>query len=85
MRTDDAFSAPSEGRRPVDEAALGRWRERVSQSVQPIWLHTEVERRMGERLALIKRPAQTALIWDAGEAGHAGQVAGGRGDEIIQI
>lgn len=75
MRTDDAFSAPSEGRRPVDEATLGRWRERVSQSVQPIWLHTEVGRRMAERLALIKRPAQTALIWEA---------AGGLGDEIIQ-
>ena len=59
----------------MDVGALERWRERLSQSSQPIWLHTEVGRRMGERLALIKRPAQTALIWEA---------AGGLGDEIIQ-
>lgn len=59
----------------MDEGALRRWRDRLTQSSQPIWLHAEVGRRMGERLALIKRPARTALIWET---------AGGCGDEITQ-
>ena len=63
MRSLTPPPSPSHGRRPVDEVALQRWRARVEQSNSPIWLHEEVSRRMGERLALIKQAPLTALIW----------------------
>ncbi len=76
MQPDALSSPPSHGRRPLDEIALARWRDRLERSVTPIWLHAEVARRMGERLSLIKQPARRALIWGR---------SGGRGDEIVQV
>ena len=50
--------------RPVDPAALSRAAERVARAPEPPWLHTEVGRRMAQRLLLIKlQPPRVARWW----------------------
>jgi len=63
-------AAPS---RPADPVALARIVHRLAVAPPP-WLHVEVARRMGERLALILRKPTTVLQWWAGCGG---------GDEVL--
>lgn len=59
---DDA-PARSTARR-IDDAALARLVRRASAAADPPWLHEEVARRMGERLALVRlRPSRVAAWW----------------------
>lgn len=67
MPSDPSSSPPSQGRRPVDEGALARWRQQQDHASAPVWLHAEVGARMAERLSLIKQPPRQVLIW--GRAG----------------
>ena len=60
-------------RRPVQAAALQRVSARLSCSPVAPWLHTEVARRMAERLAVIKLRPQVILDWEARMGG--GKVA----------
>ena len=55
------MSAPAE--RPVDVLALARVRRRLLARAQVPWLHGEVARRMGERLAIVRDTPQTVLDW----------------------
>jgi malonyl-CoA O-methyltransferase len=57
--------------RPVDERALARVRERMQRAPSAPWLHTEVARRMAERLPLVRLQPQQVLDWGA-------HVGGGR-------
>ena len=50
-------------RRAVDEAALSRIRGRLAVAPTPPWLHTEVARRMAERLPIFRRPPQRIIDW----------------------
>jgi malonyl-CoA O-methyltransferase len=63
-----AMSAPAPGPsapRPLDGAALARVRRRLERQAEPPWLHGEVARRMGERLAVIKLQPARILDWGA--------------------
>ena len=58
--------------RPVDPQALERIRRRLAAAPQPPWLHTEVARRMAERLAIVKlQPLQVLDWWAQGAASRA--------------
>jgi malonyl-CoA O-methyltransferase len=54
-------------------AAL-RMRERLARAANPPWLHTEVARRMAERLPIIRQPPQRWLDWWAHGGGGAAAV-----------
>lgn len=58
----DAVSA-HRTRRAVDEAALRRIRRRLAVAQTAPWLHTEVARRMVERLPIFRRPPQRIIDW----------------------
>ncbi len=51
--------------RPLDAAALAHVRRRLQRQARAPWLHGEVARRMGERLALIKLQPARILDWGA--------------------
>jgi malonyl-CoA O-methyltransferase len=56
--------APGHGGRPdVDAAALARIVRRLAAAPTPPWLHTEVARRMAQRLPWILRQPRTVLQW----------------------
>ncbi len=52
-------------RRPLDATALQRIQRRLNAAAQPPWLHTEVARRMAERLLIIKQRPETVIDWGA--------------------
>jgi len=56
---DATASAP----RPVDAAALARWRRRLREATETPWLHAEAARRMAERLAVVKLQPPSVLDW----------------------
>lgn len=58
--------------RPVDTAALSRIRRRLHEAAVAPWLHTEVARRMAERLSLMKARPEVVIDWQAHVGG--GQV-----------
>ena len=60
--------------RALDEAALVAALRRLARAPQPPWLHAEVARRMGERLAIVKRQPDVIVDW----WGH-----GGAGAELL--
>jgi malonyl-CoA O-methyltransferase len=49
--------------RPVDPIALAHTSQRLHRAAQPPWLHSEVARRMAERLAIVKLQPQQVLDW----------------------
>jgi malonyl-CoA O-methyltransferase len=49
--------------RDLDAAALARTVRRLALAPAAPWLHTEVARRMAERLAVVKRTPQTVIDW----------------------
>ncbi len=59
--------APPErsARRPLDEAALVRVRQRLQTAARPPWLHEEAARRMAERLPVIKLQPARFIEWGA--------------------
>jgi malonyl-CoA O-methyltransferase len=61
-------AAPRSTRRAVDAAALARVRRRLA-AAGPPWLHLEAARRMGERLAVLKRPPTRAIDWYGDDRG----------------
>lgn len=61
-------AAPRSTRRAVDAAALARVRRRLA-AAEPPWLHLEAARRMGERLALLRRPPARAIDWYGDDRG----------------
>ena len=67
----DRQAGPGHDRRPIDAAAVEAALRRTAQAAEPPWLHGEVARRMGERLALIRLKPQVLVDWWA----HAGQGA----------
>lgn len=54
--------------RDADPRALGRISRRLALADAPPWLHGEAARRMGDRLAVVKRQPGTVVDW----SGHAG-------------
>jgi len=50
-------------RRQIDEAALARQLRRLAAAPESPWLHAEVARRMGERLAIVKLRPDPILDW----------------------
>ncbi len=68
-------SLVSGARRPVQAAALQRVLVRLSQAPVAPWLHTEVARRMAERLAVIKLRPQIILDWEARMGGGKSALA----------
>ena len=52
-------------RRPLDAAALARVQARLNRSESTPWLHSEVGRRMAERLPVIRLQPQQVLDWGA--------------------
>lgn len=52
-------------RRPLDSAAVEHVQRRLNRAVSPPWLHTEVARRMAQRLPLIRLRPQQAVHWAA--------------------
>lgn len=65
-----AQANPSMTRRDVDETALRRLVQRLAKAPQAPWLHAEVARRMGERLAIVKlKPASIVDWWARAGAG----------------
>lgn len=63
---DDA-AAPRSTRRAVDAAALHHVRRRLAAAPQPPWLHTEIARRMADRLAILRQPPRAVLDWYAAD------------------
>jgi len=55
-------------------AAAQRWRARLARAEQAPWLHTEVARRMAERLPIIRQPPARWLDWWAHAGGSAAAV-----------
>ncbi len=62
-------------RRPVDAVALTRVLRRLNRAAAPPWLHTEVARRMAERLPLIRLKPDRVLDWGAHLGGSAAVLA----------
>jgi malonyl-CoA O-methyltransferase len=50
-------------RRPLDPQALAHVHQRLQRAPQPPWLHTEVARRMAQRLPIIKLQPQRVVDW----------------------
>ncbi len=67
----DRQSDPGRAVRPIDEAAVAAALRRMARATEPPWLHGEVARRMGERLALIRLKPQVLVDWCA----HTGRGA----------
>lgn len=65
---DDAAQRPS---RPVQAVALAAIQRRLARAERPPWLHTEVARRMAERLSLIRLQPRTAIDWCSFSGGGA--------------
>ncbi len=64
--------APERAQRPVQALALQRIVRRLHRADEAAWLHGEVARRMGERLALIRlQPSQVIDWWSFNGAGNA--------------
>lgn len=62
-------SSPSAGSpRALDRAAVDAALRRMARQAEPPWLHGEVARRMGERLAVIRLQPETLIDW----WGHTG-------------
>lgn len=76
MPDDRSPSAPhaASERRPVDEAALKRAAGRMRVAGAVPWLHTEVARRMAERLPLVKARPSRVLVWGASVGGGPAQI-----------
>lgn len=72
--------------RPVDAVALERARRRLEGAAHPPWLHTEVARRMAERLPLVRQPPRRWIDWwpraGGGAASLAEAVPQARGDAL---
>lgn len=64
-------NAPQPGARPADATALARIRARLDRAAQPPWLHTEVARRMAQRLPVVKLQPEVVLDWHAHGGGGA--------------
>lgn len=58
----DPAAAPS-APRPIDPAAVAHALRRLARAEAPPWLHTEVARRMAERLSIIKLQPQALVDW----------------------
>jgi malonyl-CoA O-methyltransferase len=61
--------------RPVDLLALERARRRLVARAQVPWLHDEVARRMGERLAVVRVNPEAVIDWGGSVGGGAGVLA----------
>ena len=61
--------------RPVDRAALARWARRQQLLPDAAWLHTEVARRMAERLVLFKSQPNVVIDWWAATGGSGAALA----------
>jgi malonyl-CoA O-methyltransferase len=55
--------------RPVDATALAHIRRRLDRAAEPPWLHTEVARRMAERLPVVRQVPSQVLDWHAHRGG----------------
>ncbi len=62
-------SAAPERPRPLDPRALQTTLRRLSRAAEAPWLHTEVARRMAERLPVFRQPPRAVLDWHAGLGG----------------
>jgi malonyl-CoA O-methyltransferase len=63
---------PPSAVRPFDAVAVRALLRRLAAQTEPPWLHAEIARRMGERLALIRlQPAQVVDWWSGLGAGGA--------------
>jgi malonyl-CoA O-methyltransferase len=62
-------SLPAGARRPVQPVGLARVIGRLQRAHEAPWLHTEVARRMAERLSVIKLRPQIILDWEARAGG----------------
>jgi malonyl-CoA O-methyltransferase len=58
-------STERSARRPLDAAALARVTQRLQRAASAPWLHSEVARRMAERLSIIKLLPTRVLDWGA--------------------
>ena len=54
---------PPEPQRALDARAIDATLRRAARAAQPPWLHAEVARRMGERLAVIRLAPQWLIDW----------------------
>ncbi len=54
---------PPEPQRALDASAIEATLRRAARAAQPPWLHAEVARRMGERLAVIRLAPQWFIDW----------------------
>ncbi len=54
---------PPEPQRALDASAIDATLRRAARAAQPPWLHAEVARRMGERLAVIRLAPQWLIDW----------------------
>ncbi|MEQ1803989.1 MAG: biotin synthase [Burkholderiaceae bacterium] len=54
---------PPEPQRALDASALEATLRRAARAAQPPWLHAEVARRMGDRLAVIRLAPQWLIDW----------------------
>jgi len=61
--------------RPVDRTALVRWVRRQQLQPEAPWLHSEVARRMAERLVLFKAQPSVVIDWWAAPGGSAAALA----------
>jgi malonyl-CoA O-methyltransferase len=57
------LAAPTTAVRPVDPLALSRVVQRLHEADSPPWLHTEVARRMADRLPIVRLQPQCVLAW----------------------
>jgi malonyl-CoA O-methyltransferase len=66
--------APASASREIDPIALARQSARLRQAPQAPWLHSEVARRMAERLRVIRHPPTAWLDWQGAVGGGAAAV-----------
>jgi malonyl-CoA O-methyltransferase len=60
----DTLTAQTQ-QRPLDPQALARVQRRMQQASQAPWLHSEIARRMAERLPVIKLKPERIVDWDS--------------------
>jgi malonyl-CoA O-methyltransferase len=83
-------SLPAAARRPVQSVGLARVIGRLQRADAAPWLHTEVARRMAERLSVIKLRPQIILDWEARAGGghqalQAAYAGGGPTPQVLAV
>ncbi|MEO6362117.1 MAG: hypothetical protein ABIO71_02705, partial [Caldimonas sp.] len=72
MAADDRSDDDRAGRRGFDDVAAARALRRIGRADAPPWLHTEIARRLGERLTPMRvRPRRIVDWWASIGAGAA--------------